>query len=240
MFRLSTASLLTSLVAVGCTADHGVPNPGRATANDLATRASVIADLAGTPAVDLGIPNTFVATADMRPGPDMRHPLPAGKLFFVTHAAYPGDILDQATGSTGLAVADNLCTSSATAAGLHGTWRAWLSDRTTRAIDRIADVGPWYLLDGSMVFANKANFMTAPMVKPIIDETGAVIPDMYVWTGYGATGYGPGDYDCNDWGGGATTGDVGNPSVKAQWQLITTGSDQLDCGSTAHLYCIEQ
>jgi hypothetical protein len=82
------------------------------------------------------------------PGPDAS--VPQHKRVFVTAAGYRGDF----GGVTG---GDTICNTTAVAANLDGTWKAWLSDSTTNAIDRIDDVGPWYLLNGKVVFNNKTN-----------------------------------------------------------------------------------
>ncbi len=202
---------------------------------------SVSSDLADNQVVR--VPD-LESAADLRPAPDLAtsHDLkPPGKRFFISSAAYSGDLIDQASGSSGLQVADNLCTSLAAAASLGGTWKAWLSDSQHAAIDRIVDVGPWYLVDGTMVFQNKANLMTSPMVKPLVDETGSTSWSwMYAWTGYGAVNTTMGDHDCANWGGTSLTGVVGNPFSKAEWTLASSSSPLLDCSKMAHLYCIEQ
>jgi hypothetical protein len=64
---------------------------------------------------------------------------------FVTQADYNGGLASTGSSTSGgLAGGDNLCQAAATAAGLAGTFKAWLSDSATNAIDRLVDVGGWY------------------------------------------------------------------------------------------------
>jgi hypothetical protein len=201
-------------------------------------------DLARTPNPprDLALP--VEQPPDLSTSPDLstnkKLPLP-GKGFFISSVAYNGAIIDAGPGTTGLEVADGLCTSLASAASLGGTWKAWLSDYQNNAIDRIADVGPWYLVDGTMIFHNKANLMTSPIVAPLMDETGSTSWSwMYVWTGDGAPNYNPEDKSCSQWGSTGLTGIVGNPFSKAEWTYAASSTYKLDCSQKAHLYCIEQ
>src|SRR5262245_2730644 len=102
------------------------------------------------------------ATADAPVLVDAGPCFPSGKRIFVTSTPYTGDLKTNGAGMTGLHGADNLCGLAATAAGLGGTWTAWLSSSTVDAIDRINDVGPWYLVDRcTLVFNNKASIVTS-------------------------------------------------------------------------------
>ncbi len=165
---------------------------------------------------------------------------PAPKRVFVTSTMFGGDL-------GGVDGADAKCGTAAQAAMLGGVWKAWTSSSTEDAIDRISDVGPWYLVDGkTRVFNNKANLLTAPLAPISLDETG------HAWDGapyYGAwsgtsdqgtrdTGYGE-DY-CLDWtsGGGndyATTGDPASAS-----QSWGGGGAGAPCSNENSLVCFEQ
>jgi hypothetical protein len=159
------------------------------------------------------------------------------KRVFVTSASY-GSILKTAGGGTsGLDGADKLCNNVATGANLRGTWKAWLSDDTTNAIDRIADVGPWLLTDGKKAFNNKAGLTGTPLVRIEVDENKQPVSGS-VWTGT-HTGGNKGN-TCSGWNGtagtfdSATTGDTLDPT---RW---TDSGSAASCSSMAHLYCIEQ
>ena len=104
---------------------------------------------------------------------------------------------------------------SATAAGLGSfagaNWKAWLSDSHTNAIDRLADVGPWYLVDGvTKVANNKAQLGLVPaQLAHSINKTergntpsyASSGPDGYefYWTGTSPGGQVSAEGTCQDW-----------------------------------------
>jgi hypothetical protein len=160
--------------------------------------------------------------------------LPAGaKRIFVSSASYVGSSL------TGVAGADQRCSLAAQAQDLGGTWKAIVSSNTQSPTDRIADVGPWYLLDGTKVFNNKAGLASTPLVPINIDEQGEALngtSDSMVWTGT-LSGAVIG-YSCDGWGGSDPEGGTnGLWSSTSQW---LDSSQFSDCGDSHHLYCIEQ
>jgi trimeric autotransporter adhesin len=63
---------------------------------------------------------------------------------FVTSTTYRGDL-------GGLAGADQKCATLASAAGLTGTYQAWLSTSTTKAASRLAGARGWTRVDGAPV-----------------------------------------------------------------------------------------
>jgi hypothetical protein len=167
------------------------------------------------------------------------------KLIFVTSAAYDGNLKSQGAGSAGLAGADNLYATAAAAAVLGGTWRAWISDGTTAAIDRIQDVGPWVSVAGDgVVFNNKANLATNPLRELRYDENGVDQPGVNVWTGTRTGGHATSPvYDCTDWTSSsqAVPGVFGrNNYLDGNWTNYVGSVNYIYCNGTAHLYCIEQ
>src|SRR4051794_29892575 len=75
---------------------------------------------------------------------------------FITRTGYTGDLKGQSGATSGTSGADSLCYAAASAAGLGGEWRAWVSERYEDAIDRIVDEGPWYLVDRrTLAFPNR-------------------------------------------------------------------------------------
>jgi hypothetical protein len=126
---------------------------------------------------------------------------------------------------------------AATAASLGGTWKAWLSTGTVNAIDRIADVGPWYRIDGAKVFNNKASIVTSePVVEINVDEHGAM-QVTNAWTGTLNTGVAD-TFRCNEWTDDApVNGYEGTVGFGVQFW---SGGSSNPCALTNALYCFEQ
>jgi hypothetical protein len=163
-------------------------------------------------------------------------PPPTGaKRIFATATSYTGNL-------NGAAGADAICTASSDAVGLGGKWTAWISTATSDALSRIQDVGPWYLLDGTMVFTNKANFRTTPLAPINIDEHGALKANGLVWTGTLAGGI-HSDSDCQGFttADNAIQGTYGNLGGTSSWTSSSSpGSSTDPCNFSGSLYCIEQ
>jgi hypothetical protein len=155
----------------------------------------------------------------------------ARKRIFVTATNYQGSL-------GGLSGADSKCTTAATAATLGGTWKAWLSDGTTNAIDRIADVGPWYLVDKTtLIFNNKANLQTGPLDTIGQTEQGTNVGGVAVWSGTSTGGTHSGS-TCTNW----TTSSLsvyGTSGSSDSSQFWTDVSDTA-CSQMQSLYCLEQ
>ncbi len=155
---------------------------------------------------------------------------------FVTSSAYKGDF-------GGVAGADQLCNTAAQAGNKGGTWKAWMSSDTENAVDRMADVGPWFQETASntwvKTFNNKANLVTSPLATLYVDEQGrgsTLDPTSYFWTGTLATGL-RATNTCTGWTSASSvqTGAYG-PSASS-WSTNTTGSS---CNSALSLVCFEQ
>ena len=186
---------------------------------------------------------TYGSCSCTQPMPDGGTPV---KRVFVTHTQYIGDLRVEGSASDGPTGADRVCATAAQAATLGGTWRAWLSDSATNAIDRVADVSPWYLIDGkTKVFNNKANLATSPAVAIQMDETGVLVAATdNVWTGTstgGTKATTPSLDFCRnasgaDWADNTLDGLVGSASGTTTW----TSATQVSCNTGAHIYCFEQ
>jgi len=209
-------------------------------------------------AIDAGHADGHVAPhpdAHITPPPDAMTIPPNGKRVFVTSQRYPADLRTAGGQATGRASADAICQQLADASSLNGTFVAWLSTSDLDAIDHVTGPGPWYRMDGHMVFANRANLGTVPPVAITIDET-LGMPDPYYesWTGTGLGGHhaplgGRSSVTCNDWTttvlsdaiggmvgifGDGFGDDVGHGP---DWTEFTVGY----CSPFArHLYCFEQ
>ena len=163
------------------------------------------------------------------------------KRVFITSDGWNGNLKSAGNSTTtGLAGADKLCQTAAVNAGLGGSWIAWLSDSNTNAYDRIADVGPWYRLDGRMAFANKAGLKGNPMVTLNVNETGGTGTPLFPWTGTLANGT-KAATNCSNWTVGALNGTTGggglNTSTTGTW---TANNAQQSCFFQFNLYCFEQ
>ena len=166
--------------------------------------------------------------------PDTSPPVDAAKKplrVFVSSALRTGNI-------GGVAGADALCTTLATAANLGGTYRAWLSVAGADAVDHITSAGPWQLVSGEIVADGKAG-LTSGALKHLIDkdENGATPPfeEDRAWTGTGANGRYAGP-DCAMWAGGGN-GLVGEARNNGTGQWGALGNEA--CGAQNRIYCFE-
>jgi hypothetical protein len=80
--------------------------------------------------------------------PPVAPPAETHKRVFVTDETFRGDL-------GGIEGADAKCTTAAAGASIGGTWKAWISDSSHDAVDRIAQVGPWVTLQGEAAFPTK-------------------------------------------------------------------------------------
>jgi hypothetical protein len=179
---------------------------------------------------------TGVVACSVDPDPD-----PEGKRVFHLVNGTLGKIRDSSDTRLAVDVADEACTTGANRRGLGGAWKAWLSSSGVDAIDRIADVSPWYRLDQTtLLFETKEELTRGPRAR--IDPTDATCADVATcqfafWSGTALTGRGTSD-NCLDWteylGQHATVGraDVAGSSWVAP--------DRLYCGAYLALLCIEQ
>lgn len=160
----------------------------------------------------------------------------AVKRLFVTSTKYPGNL-------GGLTGADQKCLTAAQAANLGGSWKAWLSDSSNDALDRITDVGPWYVREQSgiqsflrLVFNNKANLATTPIGSLTYDERGVSNSNDFFWTGT-LTGGVKSAQTCVNWTSSMMTDSagVGSGSGTGWTQQGTFG-----CATPRSILCIEQ
>jgi hypothetical protein len=168
-----------------------------------------------------------------------------GKLVFLTSV----DTLQPSFG--GLAAGDTICQDLATDAGIGGTYRAWLSDSTANALDRMTDGNPWYLVHnstdpgfpaevGPRVFNNKAGLQISPMTGINRDEYGTVITSTQAaWTGTRSNGQVEASLHCSNWATVATTSQAIHGQTNATSTAWTMGGLSY-CMTGLRLYCLEQ
>ena len=162
---------------------------------------------------------------------------------FVTSAMYDGNL-------GGVSGADTDCTTRATAAGLGGSWRAWLSDSVTPALAHVRRSKAGYVLvDGTTVVATSFIALVSGSLAHAIDltETGAPVTNgqTEVWTGIDLTSSMSNGGFCtdgsgNDWSSnssGASTPLVGHlDATDATWSAAYL---QLCNRTNVRLYCFE-
>jgi hypothetical protein len=167
------------------------------------------------------------------------------KTVFVTSTMYKGGALG------GLAGADAKCQARATAAGLIGTYKAWLSDFTGSPATRFPqDVGPYMLVNGSIV-ANNWGSLTSGSLRHALDitELGGAAPTTtstictgsVVWTDTDINGNLENSSEtCGDWSD--TNGQSaawGLATAQDTWTSFCNGGDGA-CNTLAPLYCFQQ
>lgn len=73
----------------------------------------------------------------------------------------------------GLAGADAICNQRAAAAGLDGTYVAWLSSSTASAASRLANASGWVRTDGKPFAKSRGDLLAGRLLYPLeLDETG--------------------------------------------------------------------
>jgi hypothetical protein len=147
-----------------------------------------------------------------------------------------------AGGSSGIAAGDAICQARATAAGLSNPthFKAWLSDSTTNAKDRINSNGPWVRLDGVLIANSKADLLDGSLFTGIsVTETMNYNGSWAnVWTGTATDGNKATDH-CSNWtsSSSGTNGRTGSGNHTGQrWTDHWSAACNTNYRS---LYCIE-
>ncbi len=151
---------------------------------------------------------------------------------FVTSALYFGDL-------NGFTNGDVICQQRANSASLGGTWRAWLSNNTVNAKDRITD-GVYIRMDNKPVATSLGNLTNGRLLNPLMlnelgESTSGQPQD--VWTGTSSDGTLENLETCGDWDVSSASGRTGlSFMVTGAW----TAATHRPCTLTARLYCFEQ
>jgi hypothetical protein len=179
------------------------------------------------------------------------------KIVFVSSAKFTGNL-------GGVPGADAKCQQLAEAAGLPGTYKAWLSDKTSSPAATFTRWnGPYVLVDGTEV-ANKWLGLTEDyhLVPINLTETGQDTGESFQWTNTSLSG-GPGpcpcrltpdyprpsvrDGSCQNWtssNGDLYDGIYGNSiGLGKSWTiniLSVTTFQVADCDEMLGLYCFQQ
>jgi len=159
---------------------------------------------------------------------------PVVKRVFVTSTLQNGNL-------GGLAGGDSICAARASAAGLGGSWRAWLSTSAVNARDRIPDA-IYERVDGARIADDKADLLDGSIANPInVDENGNTLggPSVLPWTGTRADGT-VSTQHCSGWTSaafGIPGGIVGRGINNNSWW---TDFGPATCSGSRQLYCFEQ
>ena len=158
---------------------------------------------------------------------------------FVSSGTYSGNL----GGASG---ANATCQSLATAAGLGGTWMAWVSDSSGSPNRSFTKATIAYrLLDGTSIASNWTALTGGTLSHAIdVDQTGTSLAGAtgsaaMTWTSTATGGTSMGD-SCNQFtsSSSSATGQVGScTGTGATW---TNASTTEACSAMHHLYCFEQ
>jgi hypothetical protein len=150
---------------------------------------------------------------------------------FLTSTRTPGNM-------GGLSGADAICAARATAAGLPGSYVAWLSTGSVNAISRLAGSRGWIRVDGQAFADTTTALGGSQFFYPLrVDELGAVLPvsDFITSVLTGTMGDGTAQADrCGDWALSGGTAAMGAPNSGAtSWTYAVTSN----CDFPRPLYC---
>lgn len=188
---------------------------------DLNVKLRITSELASSPA----------PSAEELPSPSPSSAPVSARRVFITSTTYNGNL-------GGLAGGDQKCQTRADAAGLSGTWKAWLSDDNTSVSDRLTHNNDQYVrLDGQAIANNWDDLIDGSLIRPInINESGVLLGDGFsVWTGTTAAGIS--STDCSSWSSTSGSGRRGSyNATNSDWTYLGTTT----CSVSLHLYCFEQ
>jgi hypothetical protein len=163
-------------------------------------------------------------------------------LVFISSQSYTGNL-------GGLAGADAKCQGLANAAGIEGTFMAWLSDSTASPSTRFPtkSASPYKLLNGVKIADNWADLTDGTLDEWIyVEDTGdhgKPGPGNQTWTGTRSTGLASGAH-CNNWTSesSAVTGTVGyqRHALDEDGSWSNWPSQMTTCGADRLLYCFQQ
>ena len=159
------------------------------------------------------------------------------KLVFITSGAWNGNL-------GGLGGGDGKCQTLANAAGLGGTFKAWLSNNTQNPQSRFVKSTTGYArVDGLDVAKTWADLVDGTILVPLnVNEKKAAVPQLDVWTGTNSNGTSLQE-DCSGWtapGGFGVIGYEGrNNATNGNW--TNTGVfEASNCSTVQRLYCFQQ
>ncbi|MBA2542299.1 MAG: hypothetical protein H0V17_21840 [Deltaproteobacteria bacterium] len=163
---------------------------------------------------------------------------------FVTSTRFSGNL-------SGLEGADEKCESAASAAGLGGTFKAWLSTNSVSAANRHTRFsGPYHLVNDTVIALDFNDLIDGAIEHPIdLTENGTSAPastacgDRAVWTDTSGLGVqSVSNSHCNDWTSGDTKifGAAGNSAAMDMRWTEDQACNSIPCNVQSPIYCIQQ
>jgi hypothetical protein len=176
-------------------------------------------------------------------GPALPGHSSTGKKIFVTSVSGSGNLYTWADsgGLTGIAAGNHICQARASAAGFANAahFKAWLSDSTIDARDRITSDGPWVRLDGVKVADNKADLIDGKLFTAISMTETNVYGGYLAFTGTYNTGTKAFSH-CSNWTSSVSTDDGYRGLASDAGNNWSYFDSYHACGITSsRLYCIE-
>jgi hypothetical protein len=153
---------------------------------------------------------------------------------FVTKDSVAGNIPP----SGGAASADAFCAREASASGIAGIFKAWVSSGGASAAERTKPLArrPYRRLDGEPVALDDVELRSGNLRAPINVASDKSAVGAYAWTGSTASGEQWGRYNCADFATSGGSGVVGSTSATTtSWSFAATAS----CLAGNHVYCIQ-
>jgi len=181
-----------------------------------------------------------IACFESGPGPALPDYASSGLIAFATTTFGPADLETWSLadpGLTGIAAGDSICRNEAAAAGLDApdSFKVWLSDGSSNAIDRLEADGPWVRVDGAPVAADRAELTSGRLFVPINLRPDGVFTGLVAHTGTNANGQ-AGPSNCLDWTSAAST-DQGLRGLSGETIASWTQGIQFGCDFGGVLYC---
>ncbi|MFH1807716.1 MAG: hypothetical protein ABIJ09_03150 [Pseudomonadota bacterium] len=205
--------------------------------------------------VKVGGPVTLTATAPANQVSGSVTHL-ARKIVFVTSTSGSADLgsWSEAGSHTGVAAGDAICQARASAAGLDGTFRAWLSDDTNDAYCHVAgfagkmsatcgeanlptEGGPWLRTDGFPFVASLTDLVAGKLLVSLrLDEAANAFTWARSFTGTMSSGDLDATGSCSAW---TSTTALSVKVGDITWTTTGWGATNGSCSDTNHLICFE-
>lgn len=224
-----TGRTISNPAGINCTADC-TEGYVAGTSVTLTAGASVGSTFTGWSGACRGTAATCTVTMSQARSATATFAKTAPNIAFVTSTTHTANL-------GGLAGADTICNARAAAAGLTGTYRAWLSSTTTNAVTRLGSARGWVRTDGKPLVDTIADLTSGRLIHPLrVDENAVDVGHERVFTGTKLDGtLGSGD-TCGNWT--TTTGTYTTQGyASALHALFTSYGGQTCVGAIARLYC---